>query len=351
MEVFVSALKWRAGDESGKAIAEPCWWTHRCLCRNAAPELHFPACTQPLAWRSVTTLEPSFCVHFLPLYLLVFVWVVFFIISYLLVKSKLLKARQQSSWWQVGLSNLMGISSATSIRTSCWQHRPPPPTPCGRSPGTASASRTGPVSRAGVGSDLSPLAPPLHCAGSCSHRECARSLCCIWCYGRAADVSGLIPVTTAVVIKCERLLVLVEFSQVLKAVSCIRIIPKMPYMQLCCHCWVLKPFCLNTESYSYTILTKRNFFQLEKICFYSVIFSLLKKMLVAWRYNFESSLLPVVRGWEGLLWFLLLVKGANKAPKFVISQSIGKVMFTFSDAKGPYIFGFPFSLSFPDFGC
>lgn len=162
MEVFDSALKWRAGDESGRAIAEPCWWTHRCLCRNAAPELHFPACTQLLAWRSVTTLEPGFCVHFLPLYLLVFVWVVFFIISYLLVKSKLLKARQQSSWWQVGLSNLMGISSATSIRTSCWQHRPPPPTPCGRSPGTASASRTGPVSRAGTGSDLSPLAPPVH---------------------------------------------------------------------------------------------------------------------------------------------------------------------------------------------
>lgn len=183
------------------------------------------------------------------------------------------------------------------------------------------------------------------------HGDCARSLCCIWCYGRAADASGLIPVTTAVVIKCERLLVLVEFSQVLKAVSCIRIIPKMPYMQLCCHCWVLKPFCLNTESYSCTILTKRNFFQLEKICFYSIIFSLLKKMLVAWRCNFESSLLPVLRGWEGLLWFLLLVKGANAAPKFVISQSIGKVMFTFSDAKGPYIFGFPFSLSFPDFGC
>lgn len=48
--------------------------------------------------------------------------------------------------------------------------------------------------------------------------------------------SGLIPVSTALVIKCERLLVLDEFSQVLKAVSCIRIIPKMPYMQLCCHC-------------------------------------------------------------------------------------------------------------------
>lgn len=146
--MFVSALKWRAGDENGKAIAKPCWWTHRCLCRNAAPELHFPACTQLLAWRSVTRVEPSFCVHFLPLYLLVFVWVVFFIISYLLVKNKLLKARQQSSWWQVGLSNLTGISSATSIRISCWRHRPPPPTPCGRSPGTASASRTGPVSRA-----------------------------------------------------------------------------------------------------------------------------------------------------------------------------------------------------------
>lgn len=28
---------------------------------RAAPELHFPACTQLLAWRSVTTIEPSFC--------------------------------------------------------------------------------------------------------------------------------------------------------------------------------------------------------------------------------------------------------------------------------------------------
>lgn len=159
--------------------------------------------------------------------------------------------------------------------------------------------------------------------------------------------------TTALVInlKCERLLVLVEFSKVLKAVSCIRIIPKMPYMQLCCHCWVLKLFCLNTKSYSCTILTKRNFFQLEKICFYSSIFSLLRKMLVAWRLNSQSYLLPVVRGWEGLLWFLLLVKGANTAPKCVISQSIGKVKFTFSDAKGLYIFGFPFGLSFPAFGC
>lgn len=175
--MFVSALKWRAGDENGKAIAKPCWWTHRCLCRNAAPELHFPACTQLLAWRSVTRVEPSFCVHFLPLYLLVFVWVVFFIISYLLVKNKLLKARQQSSWWQVGLSNLTGISSATSIRISCWRHRPPPPTPCGRSPGTASASRTGPVSRAWHGEWPLIWHQQVHCAGSCSHAGNARALC------------------------------------------------------------------------------------------------------------------------------------------------------------------------------
>lgn len=266
-EVFLSALKWRAGDENGQAIAKPCWWTHPCVCRNAVPELHFPACTQLLAWRSVTRVEPSFCVHFLPLYLLVFVWVVFFIISYLLVKSKLLKARQQCSWWQVGLSNLTGISSATSIRTSCWRPRPLPPTPCGRSPGTASVSRTGPVSRAWHREWVtSPLAPTL-CRQLFPPRDRTRSLCCICCYGRSADVPGLIPVTTPLVIERERLLVLVEFSEVLKAVSCIRIIPKMPYMQLCCHCWVLKLFCLNTKSYSYTILTKSNFFSAWKDLF------------------------------------------------------------------------------------
>lgn len=45
------------------------------------------------------------------------------------------------------------------------------------------------------------------------------------------------------------------------------------------------------------------------------------------------------------------MKGAKTAPEFVISQSIGKVMFTFPDAKGLFIFGFPFGLSFPGFGC